>query len=347
MNKILLDTELSIQYGVCHVNDTPSINETWLSFTLYFDEIYSLIADHNNLSSDLIKITKYPIDEILKIKITNRPVTDSLEIKLRLIFHCLKNDILFYPVEADNDRASLINEAGKYIPESINFLKRSFITIDIVKLIIVNQLPVEGYLSEDLARVIKEFKKTEQLATLRTGIEDIVNINSGSYYLSQEIESNIQSMLIMNQAEILDLLDFDKITTFDFSSLVSDGVSVVGGLLTPFLPLSTIKEMYDFVKKRKKIKDNKKLLFTLSTMYLRKLLSQNTSYTTKEQCGYCKLTSIEIDRIDAKNEYDAVFNLLDKMCSKHRLKYLELRKFKGLMGKPLLKEMIENDDQFQ
>jgi len=345
MNKILLDTELSIQYGVCHVNDTPSINETWLAFALYFDEIHSLIADLNTLSSDLVKIEKYPIDEILKIKVTNRPITDPLEIKLRLILHCLKNNILFYPVEADDDRASLINEAGKHIPESINFLKRSFITIDIVKLIIVNQLPVEGDLSEGLARAIKEFKKTEQLATLRTGIEDIVKINSGSYYLSQEIESNIQSMLITNQAEILDLLDFDKITSFDFSSLVSDGVSVVGGLLTSFLPLSTIQEMYDFVKKRKKLKNNKKLLFTLSVMYLQKLLSQNTSYTTKEQCGYCKLTSVEIDRIEAKNEHDTVFKLVDKMCSKHLRKYLELRKFKGLMGKPLLKQMIEDDNQ--
>ena len=207
MNKILLDTELSIQYGVCHAIDAPSINETWVAFTVYFDEIISLIANSNKLPTDIIKIKKYPIDEILNIKVTSLSVDDPLETKLRLILYCLNNNLIFYPVEADNDRESLINEAGKYIPKSIPFLKKSFLTIDIIKLIVVNKLPVEGSLSEKFAEAIKDFKKTEYLSVLREGINDIVKSTHGNFYLTQNIKSNIQSTLIAGQAEILEWSD--------------------------------------------------------------------------------------------------------------------------------------------
>lgn len=136
-------------------------------------------------------------------------------------------------------------------------------------------------------------------------------------------------------------MDFNKITTFDLKSLFSDGISIVGGLLTPFLPLSTIQEIYTYLKNKKEISSNPDVLFTLSVMYLQKIIAENSSYEIKNQCDLCKLTSVEIDNIGDDEVHKFIFKSTESLCYKHLRYYLELRKCHGLMGKTLLRYLIK------
>lgn len=319
MKKIFIDTELSARYGSCYAIDKTCINQNWLSYVIYFDTMVLLMAEMNTLPTSLVKIEGYPLSGLVDIKVTELPVTDPLETKLRSILFCIEHEIIFCATEADSnyERELLINEAGKHIEESIGFLKNSFLTIDIIKYIAFDQIPIEGKFSEPLAKVITDYKNSDHISILRDGIEEIVKNNNGNYYLTEDIKRNIQSKLIVNQSKILDLLDFDKITTFDFKSLCSDGISMVGGLLIPFLPLSTIQEIYTYFKNKKDISSDSDILFTLSVMYLKKVIAQNSSYEIKKQCDLCKLTSVEIDNIDNGEVHDFIFNKTEHLCSKH------------------------------
>jgi len=301
------------------------------------------MAEMNTLPANLVEIEKYPIDQIVDLKVTNLPLTDPLETKLRSILFCMNNDVIFCATEADSntERKLLINETGKYITDSIDFLKNSFLTIDVIQFIVFDQTPVEGSFSESLANAIIDYKSSDHIKIFQEGIEKIVRANKGNYYLTEDLKRNIQSKLVTNQSKILDLLNFNEITTFDLKSLVSDGLSTIGGLLTPFLPLSTIQEIYTYLKKKKSISSDSDILFKLSVMYLQKVMAQNSSYTMKKQCDICKLTSIEIDNIDNDEVHNIIFKSTEHLCSMHLRKYLELRNFHGLMGKPLLRHMIE------
>ena len=344
MKKLLLDTELSVRYGPCYAIDNLIINKAWLSYVIYFDTIIILMAEMNNLPKKLVKVEEYPIKELANLKVTELPITDPLETKLRSILFCIENEIVFCSTEGDSrsERERLINEAGKNVTESINFLKKSFLTIDIIKFIIFNPITVEGGFSDSLLKVITEYKESDHMPILRDGIEAIVKSNKGNYYLTEDIKRNIQSNLIINQSKILDLLDFNKIMTFDLKSLLSDGISTVGGLLTPFLPLSTILEIYTYIKNKKTISNNHEILFTLSVMYLQKIITQNIGHEINKQCNICKLTSIEIDNINENEVNNFIFKSTEYFCPDHLRYYLETRKFHKLMGKPLLKHLISS-----
>ncbi|WP_157600315.1 hypothetical protein [Shewanella baltica] len=300
------------------------------------------MAKMNKLPENLVKIEEYPINDLASLKVTELPITDPLETKLRSILFCIEREIVFCTTEGDSrsEREFLINEAGKNISESIGFLKKSFLTIDIIEFIIFDKTPVEGVFSESLLKVITEYKESDHISILRKGIEAIVEENEGNYYLTEDVKRNIQSKLIINQSKILDLLDFNKITTFDLNSLLSDGISTVGGLLTSFLPLSTILEIYTYLKNKKAISNDSEILFTLSVMYLQKIIAQNIGFEIKKQCNMCKLTSVEIDNIDDNEVNSFILKSTEDFCSKHLHYYLETRKFYGLMGKPLLKHLI-------
>ena len=140
-----------------------------------------LLAEMNTLPTSLIKIERYPMSEIGDLKVTELPVTAPLETKLRSILFCIEHEIIFCATEADSisEREQLINEAGKHIAESISFLKNSFLTIDVIKFISFNQAPIEGELSESLAKVITEYKNSDHISILRDGIEEIVKNNNG------------------------------------------------------------------------------------------------------------------------------------------------------------------------
>ncbi|WP_022952071.1 hypothetical protein [Leucothrix mucor] len=344
MKKILIDIELSVRYSGCYTFDKPMINKFWASYLVYYETMVLLMAKSNTLPESLITIEEYPIVEIVAHSVTDLPVDDPLEIKLCSISYCIENEIIYCAQEFDsiNERKTLINETGRHIPESISFLKKSFLTLDTIQFILFNQTPVEGKLSESLVKAITDYKKSDHISTLREGIEKIIEENKGNYYLTEDIKRNIQSKLVENQTKILDMLDFDKITTFDLKSLVSDGASIVAGLLTPFLPLSTIQEIYTQFKNKKTISNNSDILFTLSVMYIQKAIAQNSSYEAKSQCGICKLTSVEIDNINDNDVDDFTFKSMEQICFKHLESYLELRKFHGLMGKPLLRRLIES-----
>ena len=118
----------------------------------------------------------------------------------------------------------------------------------------------------------------------------------------------------------------------------------LGGLITPFLPLSTIKELYVFFKNRRTLKNNEEILFTFSLMYLQKMLTENVKQVeSNSPCPICKITSVEIDKISDTDVDDMVFRYTSDMCSKHMLGYLETRKFGRLMGKALLKSLKKYD----
>ncbi len=342
MTKILLDQETSVRNGVCHVIENPVINEEWLSLVIYFNSVISLLGPKNQFSENLIKIEEFPISDLTKLQVTDAPLTDMFEAKLRIILYCFQNDIIYYDAIDKEERENLINIIGKNINDSVSFLKESFLTVDILKLIILNQLPqISGPLPEKLIDALIKYKKSEHHINLVKGIKLQTQKYKGYFFLTNDIKSNIKATLIENQAVILDLLDFKKITSFDFKSILSDGASGVSSLIIPFLPLGTIQEIYNFFKNNKKIKSNDEILFTLSVMYLQKLLAENLENNQNTQCGICKMTSFEIDNLNDEDVDNHISEVSSNMCNDHRIKYLQLRKFHQLMGKPLLFEMIK------
>ncbi|WP_372871151.1 hypothetical protein [Shewanella sp.] len=342
MKKVFIDTELSARYGPCYAINAAIINKDWLSHIIYFDVVIILMAEMNTLPTSLVKIEEYPISEIIDLKVTELSVADPLETKLRSILYCIENDILFSAKESDSNsgRELLINKAGEYIYESINFLKKSFLTIDVIKFVLFEHVNVEGDLSEFLVKIITDYKSSEHISNLRNGIDKIVMSNDGNYYLTAEIKNNIQLKLSEGLFKILDLLDFDEITSFKMKSLLSDGASIVGGFLSPFLPLSTIQEIYTYFKINNKASSDSDILFVLSVMYLKKAMHEKSNNATKKQCQLCKLTSVEIDNIGDSDVHDFIFKSTANLCYKHLRLYLDLRKFHGLMGKALLRHLI-------
>lgn len=342
MNKILLGQEDSIRLATCHVIDNPSLNKDCFSFVVFFDSVISLVGKENKLSNDIINIEEYPFESLLKIKVTQAPIQDPFEAKLRTILYCKENDITYFERASKNEREELISSVGEKIDGSVPFLKSSFLTVDIISFMLLDSLPsIDKPLSEDLKNIIVEYKKSEHQKNLVKGIKSQVSKYSGSYYLSSEIESDIKSYMISTQSIILDILDFDKITTFDFKSMISDGASSLSSLIVPFLPIGTIQEIYSYIKKIKKISNSDDILFMLSLIYLQKLISNNLTHNSNTKCDVCKLTYIEVDQINDNEDHSILFKTMENMCEDHRLKYLTLRKFHQLMGKPLLKAMIK------
>jgi hypothetical protein len=181
-----------------------------------------------------------------------------------------------------------------------------------------------------------------RVKSIQDGIDILVSKYEGNYQLTAKIESEIQDWLIEHQREFLQLVDFDKIKSFDFKSLLEDGVGTIGGLLTPFLPLGTIKEIYNYLINQSKLKNDKELFFMFSLMYLQKQLKiLFVSNDLATQCPICKITKVEIERIPEEEIHEFIFNEIKGLCHEHLIAYLTVRKFGQLTGKELLIAMKE------
>jgi len=344
LNKILLDTTYSINLGTNYFIDDPIISEDWLLILLYFDEVYSLIGQKRiKLFDGIITISEYPIEAIKNdYKITNSPLSDPLERTLRLISFCIDNDIHYMPNPHDTDRDSFISQIGVGLPTCINKLKFNFLNFDILTRVIKPYLPnISGKTSIELCDAIKKYKESTFYDHFITGIDLLCKTYKGNYFMSEEMDNEIQNYIIKNQRAFLKLIDFDKIKSFNFKSILEDGVGEIGELLTPFLPLGAIIELYNFIRNTTTLEQNKDMLFVFSLMYLQKVLTPffKKDISPSKQCEICKITSAEVE-IFTEEESDNF--LLERelfLCRKHLEDHLYIRKFYGFTGKNLLRAL--------
>lgn len=345
MKPILLDTEYSINLATCYFIDNPKIRMDWLIIILHFDQIFSVVGSgKNQYFKGLVEIEQYPFDKILRTKsYTGRSISDPDETHFRLIELCLTEDYLYLPNPFSSDRENLISLMGAKIPESIPFLKESFLRFEILKSIITAYLPsIDGEMSIELRDSLIEFKTSEFQASLNLGIETLLQKYSGNYIVTDQIKNEIQDYTIEHQKRFLELIEFDKIKSLDLKPLVEDGIGTLGGLLTPFLPLGTIKELYFYFKNKATLKNDKDILFVFSLMYLQKLLTSHFVNKAKNpQCPFCKLTAVEINNIPSDEVDDFIFSSTDTMCMDHLIFYLNIRSFHQLTGRDLLMALKE------
>ncbi|HLO54732.1 MAG TPA: hypothetical protein VK169_10610 [Saprospiraceae bacterium] len=340
MSNLLLDPEYSVNTGPCYFIDEPSLREDWLIYMLFFDVIYTLTGPSDEvLQESILTIKQYPLEKLFNnYKFTDEPPTNPQEIELRLVQLCLDNDMYFLSNPLLVDREELISRIGAIIPASIPLLKDSFLRFDILRRVVLPLLPsVSGVISKELVSSIEKFKNSNFRESIDKGVDILASKYSGNYEINAQIEAEIQNWLIEHQREFLELVDFDKIKSFDFKSLVEDGIGTIGGLLTPFLPLGTIIETYNYLKNRKKLKNDAELFFVFALMYLQKTMGSLFTQSYKvNQCPICKITKVEINGINNDEVDEFVFEKIKGMCHEHLFAYLHVRKFARLTGKDLL-----------
>ena len=345
MRSALLDTTYSIASGTSYIIENPIINESWLTILLCYNDLYLLSKGSKcGLYDSIINIHDYPLDAIIyDYKITDKEVTDIQEVTLRLISYCVDNNICYCTGLPSVDREKYITEHGKEFPGAINHLKKSFLSFDIASTVITYALPsIKGNINKGLVNEIYEYKNSDIYKELLVGIDDLTIRYDGSYYITQETGLEIKDQLSLSQNKLLEVIkvDFKKTIKFDFSSIAEDVIGAVAGILTPIFPLGTIKSIYEYIKKTTALKDDKRLLFALSIMYLQSVLSK---YFVKSeispQCPICKITKVEVDQISEMLIHDYVFSNTKNLCMNHLVSYLHIRKFMHLTGRELLKAL--------
>lgn len=341
MTTLILDTEYSINLAGSYFVDSPVLKEDWLCICLYYNQVTGVLETGARFNQELIKFIDFPFSESFKHNYTGKLPFELDEVTLNLIRYATENNFHFLPNIEDIDRDTFLNLTNTYLPASIPNLKKSFLTFDLLKNFIVKNSPtLGGKLSTSLETKLIEFKKSDLGIAFREGINETIERYSDFYYVTLELEAQLKNDFIYIQQEFLGKLDFEKIKSFDISSFIEDGIGTAIGLVIPFFPLGTIKELFNFTKTNLEFKQNKRLQFILSIFYLQKILSQEIKSTGNiNHCVICQTTEVEINNLSDEDINLFVFKNTQNMCHKHMVSYLNARKFGQLMGKSLLLSM--------
>lgn len=348
MNKILLNPSFSIELGTSYLIPYPVINNDWLTILLFFDEVYTVTVNEETkkLFNPVINIKGHPIEKILSntdfLSKADPTTEDGQNIILAKI--CTSENINLIPNPHTTEREKYISTIGRVVPESIKLLKESFLKFDLIQRIILPQLPsIKGNITEELIKAISEYKNSNLFPALVEGVDMLLAKYDGNYFLTPQLESEIQTFLIKRQKEFLKLIDFEKIKSFNFMPILEDGAGALSSLLLPVLPLGTLKEIFNYFKNQRTLENNKEILFVFSLLYLQKVLTDffvNTEIV--EQCPICKLTSIEVDTQTDDEIHNFIMSKTSKMCIDHMVSYLTVRKFTQATGKELLNAIVKN-----
>lgn len=345
MRTLILEAEYSINLAGSYFVDTPILKEDWLCICLYYDQVMSILKHSDKFNQDLIKFIDYPFLELLKQNYTGGQPFEIGEAMFNTIRYSTENNFHFLPNLEKVNRDNLLDSVNKHLPKSIELLKKSFLTFDLLKYFITKNIPtLGGKLSSDLEAKLIDFKKSALGQAFINGINDTIDKYSTYYYLTPELEIQLKNEFIEIQQEFLAKLNFEKIKSFKFSSLIEDGVGTAASFIIPFLPMGTIKELFNFAKNQIDFKRNKELQFILSLFYLQKILQQEIKETTNiNYCVICQTTIAEIKNLKDEDTDNFIFNNTKTMCLKHLTGYLTARKFGQLTGKPLLLALKSQD----
>lgn len=345
MKTLILETEYSINLAGSYFVDTPVLKEDWLCICLYYDQVTGILKPGDKFNQNLIKFIDYPFAELIKQNYTGGQPFEIEEVTLNAVRYSSQNNYHFLPNLERIDRDEFLNSVNKHLPSTIGMLKKSFLTFDLIKHFVIKNIPtLGGQLSSDLEAKLIEFKKSDLGQAFIQGVNDTIDKYSAYYYLTPELKLQLKNEFIDIQQDFLGKLDFEKIKSFKIAPLIEDGIGTAAGLIIPFLPLGTIKELFNFTKTQIDFKRNKGLQFILSIFYLQKILQQEINATTNiNNCVICQTTVAEITNLKDEDTNDFIFKNTATMCLKHLTGYLTARKFGQLTGKPLLLTLKSQD----
>ncbi|MCL2167917.1 MAG: hypothetical protein FWH59_02190 [Lentimicrobiaceae bacterium] len=338
MKTLILETEYSIFLAPNYISDKLILSDDWLCICLYYEQITGIIKANDNFNQELIKFFDYPFTEFIKYNYLDGRPYNTENITLNAIRYANENGFDFLPNLDRIDRENFIFSVNKHLPEAISTLKKSFLSFDLIRYFVVNNIPtVGGCISKELENKLIEFKKNDFGRAFNEGISNTIEKYSTYYYVTPALEQLLKNEFISIQQEFLGKLDFEKIKSFKFSSLIEDSVGTAVGLVIPFLPLGTLIELFNYIKTQIEFKQNTRLQFILSIYYLQKILQKGLeSNPSCTHCVICQTTSAEIANMNDDEVDEFIFKNTLTMCMKHLTGYLTARKFGQLTGKALL-----------
>jgi len=337
MRAAIIENEYDIGLGASFFIDTPVLKKDWLYLILYFDEIFSLLPGEKYEKYNLININNFPF-EIVNRKFPQSTPVDNIPLELNIIDYCLEKELMYIKPVHYSERDKFLFSVEKKLPESLELLKKSFLTIDILNFFVINYISELGDKFEsDLLFELADFKHSELGIAFQNGIDFLVERYSPNYYLTPPVETDLKDFFLREQNELFKKTNIEKIKTFDLSTLIEDGAGAIGSLIIPVLPIGTIKEIFGYFKNSKEFKNNRFLLFVLSFYYIQKLVSRYTKVENVDsRCSICSLTVTEIDKMTEEQAHNFVFKFSHDFCPIHKISYLNNRKFNRLTGNALL-----------
>jgi hypothetical protein len=338
MTTLLLENTFSINLAGNYFSKNPVMSNDWLCIVLYYDNIIAGLRPSENFNKELINFLEHPFQELIKVNYTGEPPYDTDEINLNAIRICQEKGYDFLLNLNETNRDEFIKFVNEYLPETIPKLKNSFLKFDILNQIIVKNIPtIGGQLTKETEEKLIEFKNGDFGKALVDGINETTEKYKGHYYITKELELQLKNEFIEVQQEFLNYIDFDKIKSFKLDVFLDDGIGIVTGLIIPFLPLGTLKEIFNYLKTQHDFKKNKRLQFMLSIFSLQKILMQEfyVQPVTKH-CVICQTTEAEIQNLTTEEVHNFIFQSINSICPKHLVAYLSIRKFAKLTGHQLL-----------
>ena len=344
MTTLILESEYSIHLASSYFIDTPILKEDWLCICLYYDKIAGILKHSDKFNQNLVRFIEYPLKDLVKRNYTGKQPFELEEISLNAIRYSIDNNFHFLPNLGKINRDEFLTSVNRYIPDSTGSLKKSFLTFDLLKHFVIKNIPtLGGQLSPGLVARLIEFKKSDLGQAFANGVNETIDRYSDYYYLTPELELQLKNEFISIQQAFLSKLDFEKIKSFKFSSIIEDGIGAVAGLAIPCLPLGTIKELFNFAKTHIEFTRNKDLQFILSIFYLQKILQQEIGLVASNHCKICQTTVAEITNLKDEDTHNFILENTGSMCEMHLYGYLTARKFGQLTGKPLLLALKSQD----
>lgn len=337
MRKGFIENEYDISLGASFFINSPILKKDWLYLILYFDELISLLPSDEYDKYKLVKISPFPF-EIVNRKFSQNSPTDPEPFELNIIDYCVEFGFKYIKQLDYSERDKYLFSIGKKLPSSLQLLKKSFLTIDILEFFISSYISNIGDSFEsDLLFELSDFKNSKLGSAFQEGIDILTERYSSNYYLTSSIIDDLKDVFLRTQNELLEKTNIEKIKSFDFSSLIEDGAGVIGSFILPILPLGTIKEIFVHIENSKDFKDNRFFLFVLSFFYIQKLISKYSKVTLLDsKCNLCSITVLEIDKMTEDEANDFVLGNTLGFCKNHMINYMQLRKFRQLTGKTLL-----------
>ncbi len=338
---VVIPPASSIELAVTLKLRTPIAKNEALGLLLFADVAYveRSVASKLQKISELVDIRAYP-DEIY---FTYRNGLDRVgNLLLNIVRFAAESDALLLFLN-DDELNSVTNVVYQYCPEHKPLLHRSTLVWSILDFIVFNELSplisdISGDCLQRLLNLSKVFKEDLQTAVLH-----YAEVLSGQRFLNQQNKFWLKEEISRGQQEVLELLSPERLRKFDISASILDGISYILGLgLTKIpAPINTALEAYRWIKSKQILKAPRAKLGWV-TLIIKKILTPGLSTINRpSRCIVCSLRQEEIERMseeDAERIIEELFKS-DNLCEQHTIAWLNIRKFRALVGKDLLLAM--------
>jgi len=330
MNKALIDNEFE-ESVIINLRDNFLRNDLF-SIISYYDELINTVNIRE--TSDLISFNYQQFNNFMR----DTGTIDEWGVKFKAIDYGINNNIDYLSDYTGKYREKLI---GNYIDKGENvifYLKKSCLKFDILSFTLSLVTPkIFGYCNNDFIKEFLDFKTSFLGESFKFGIDKLTERYEGNYYLSPSVEQDLRRIIIKSQQKIFDLAKVSDVKEFKTNVSLTEAIGFATGFVLPFIPLSSLKELYAFLQRIEHFKNNPFLDFTLSLIILGKIV--NKYYPKGDlsiDCVICKKTFMELNQIDDAEVLDFLEKNSDNICLEHNFQLLHFRKTEKILGKRLL-----------